>query len=90
MPAHTKRDRNRLYSGVHRRSPKIIVIPKRGIIARGICFFAAGSQQIPRRYTWLRNDKGVELLLRKLQEYPPTPVPLPRPREIACPALLKI
>jgi hypothetical protein len=26
-----------------------IVIPKRGIFARGICCFAAGSKQIPRR-----------------------------------------
>jgi hypothetical protein len=28
---------------------KGIVIPKRGLFARGICFFAAGSKQIPRR-----------------------------------------
>ena len=34
-----------------------IVIPKRGIVARGICCFAAGNEQIPRPYTWLRNDK---------------------------------
>ena len=42
-----------------------IVIPKRGFIARGICCFAAGSQQIPRRYNWLRNDQGWVLFLRK-------------------------
>jgi hypothetical protein len=30
-------------------TPKELVIPKRGIVARGICCFAAGSKQIPRR-----------------------------------------
>jgi hypothetical protein len=29
--------------------PQRIVIPKRGLVARGICCFAAGNKQIPRR-----------------------------------------
>ena len=29
--------------------PQSIVIPKRGVMARGICCFAAGRKQIPRR-----------------------------------------
>ena len=30
-------------------TPLRIVIPKRGMVARGICCFAAGSKQVPRR-----------------------------------------
>lgn len=34
---------------VHFENPQEVVIPKRGIFARGICYFAAGGKQIPRR-----------------------------------------
>jgi len=33
---------------VHFENPQEVVIPKRGIFARGICYFAAGGKQIPR------------------------------------------
>jgi len=37
------------YVVVQFESPQGIVIPKRGIFARGICCFAASGKQIPRR-----------------------------------------
>jgi hypothetical protein len=44
--------KNELHSNgvvVQLKAPQTIVIPKRGIVARGICCFAAVGKQIPRR-----------------------------------------
>jgi hypothetical protein len=40
-------------------NPQGIVIPKRDIFARGICCFAAGSKQIPRRKAGFGMTRGL-------------------------------
>jgi hypothetical protein len=55
---------------VHLENPQSIVIPKRSTIARGICCFAVGNKQIPRRVKLAAEWQGVGLFFRKLHHYP--------------------